>query len=71
MWNQNNFWSRNYGTKEISILEKNWGSKKFWKKIGVKKILKKELKAKIDFGSEKIFGKKLWVQKNFDPKKKF
>ena len=36
-----------------------------------KKFEKKKFEAKINFGSGKFFQKKLWVQKNVDPKKSF
>ena len=65
------FGLRILGQKKFRFWKKIGDQKNFGKKLGSKKFWKKELKAKIDFGSEKIFGKKLWVQKNFDPKKKF
>ena len=50
------------GPKQFRIRENDWGSKKIFEK--------KKLKAKINFGSRKFFRKKMWVKKNFDPKKK-
>ena len=60
---QKNVWFKNFWTKNISDLEKKLGFKK--------KFEKKKFEAKINFGSGKFFPKKLWVQKNDDPKKSF